>query len=191
LSSNGADRVTWIRFAGFGGQGVVLCGFIFGKAAMLDGKNSIHTQSYGSASRGGLTRSDVGIAAGEIFDLTPETFDVLVAMSQPSYDRFAGALAPEGLLFHEADLVRTANGGGERVFGLQATDIAHKEFGLRIIANMLMMGFVNEIGDIVSYDSLARTIRESVPPGTEDKNIRALEEGMRRGAEAKERRVRS
>ena len=30
-----------LRFAGFGGQGVVLCGFIFGKAAMLDGKNAI------------------------------------------------------------------------------------------------------------------------------------------------------
>ena len=57
-----------LRFAGFGGQGVVLCGFIIGKAAMLDGKNSIHTQSYGSASRGGLTKSDVGIEDGEIYD---------------------------------------------------------------------------------------------------------------------------
>ena len=31
-----------LRFAGFGGQGVVLCGFIFGKAAMFEGLNSIH-----------------------------------------------------------------------------------------------------------------------------------------------------
>ena len=53
-----------VRFSGFGGQGVVLCGFIFGKAAMLDGKNSMQTQSYGSASRGGLTKSDVGIESG-------------------------------------------------------------------------------------------------------------------------------
>ena len=44
-----------VRFAGFGGQGVVLCGYILGKAAMLDGLNAIHTQSYGSASRGRLT----------------------------------------------------------------------------------------------------------------------------------------
>ena len=58
-----------LRFAGFGGQGVVLCGFIFGKAAMFEGKNSIHTQSYGSASRGGLTKSDVAIESGEIYDL--------------------------------------------------------------------------------------------------------------------------
>ena len=64
-----------LRFAGFGGQGVVLCGFIFGKAAMLDGKNSIHTQSYGSASRGGLTKSDVVIEEGEIYDLVHDEVD--------------------------------------------------------------------------------------------------------------------
>ena len=81
-----------LRFAGFGGQGVVLCGFIFGKAAMLDGKNSMHTQSYGSASRGGLTTSDVGIQDGEIYDLVYEELDVLVAMSQQSYDAYRGAL---------------------------------------------------------------------------------------------------
>ena len=75
-----------LRFAGFGGQGVVLCGFIFGKAAMFEGKNSIHTQSYGSASRGGLTKSDVAIESGEIYDLIHDEVDVLVTMSQQSYD---------------------------------------------------------------------------------------------------------
>ena len=56
-----------LRFAGFGGQGVVLCGFVIGKAAMFDGRNSFHTQSYGSASRGGSPRSATypsGISTG-------------------------------------------------------------------------------------------------------------------------------
>ena len=97
-----------LRFAGFGGQGVVLCGFIFGKAAMLDGKNSIHTQSYGSASRGGLTKSDVVIEEGEIYDLVHDEVDVLVTMSQQSYDAYRGALVDGGLLFFEADLVTPA-----------------------------------------------------------------------------------
>jgi 2-oxoglutarate ferredoxin oxidoreductase subunit gamma len=170
-----------LRFAGFGGQGVVLCGFIFGKAAMLAGKNAIHTQSYGSASRGGLTRSDVGIESGEIYDLYYDEVDVLASMSQQSYDRFRGKIAPGGLLFYESDLVTLAEGDAIRAYGVRATDIAFKKFGRKIIANMIMMGFVNEIADIVPYEALVRTIRGSVPPGTEEKNIAALTEGMRLG----------
>ena len=168
-----------LRFAGFGGQGVVLCGFIFGKAAMFDGKNSIHTQSYGSASRGGLTTSDVVIEEGEIYDLVHDEVDVLAAMSQQSYDAYRGALVDGGLLFYESDLVTPAEDDDARSFGLQATDIAFKEFGRKIIANMLMIGFVNEIAELVSHDSLLRTIRGSVPPGTEELNIAAWEMGAR------------
>jgi 2-oxoglutarate ferredoxin oxidoreductase subunit gamma len=179
-----------LRFAGFGGQGVVLCGFIFGKAAMLDGLNSIQSQSYGSASRGGLTRSDVGIERTEIFDLVHEELDVLVAMSQQSYDHFHSALVAGGLLFYESDLVCLGDTpSSNKAFGIQATDLAYKQLGRKIMANMVMMGFVNQIAEIVSYDSLVRTVREAVPPGTEDKNIQALEEGMRLGKEALVRRA--
>lgn len=168
-----------LRFAGFGGQGVVLCGFIFGKAAVLDGKNAIHTQSYGSASRGGLTRSDVGIESGEIYDLYNDEVDVLVAMSQQSYDSFRGRLVTGGMLFYETDLVKLSADETLRAHGIQATDIAFKKFGKKIIANMIMMGFVNEIARLVSFESLVKTVRGSVPPGTEEKNIAALDEGVR------------
>lgn len=171
-----------LRFAGFGGQGVVLCGFIFGKAAMFDGKNSIQTQSYGSASRGGLTTSDVVIEEGEIYDLVHDEVDVLAAMSQQSYDAYRGALVDGGSLFFESDLVTLTEDDQARSFGLQATDIAFKEFGRKIIANMLMIGFVNEIAELVSHDSLLRTIEGSVPPGTEELNIAASEMGARLAA---------
>ncbi len=167
-----------LRFAGFGGQGVVLSGYLFGKAAMLDGKSSIHTQSYGSASRGGLTRSDVGIEDGPIYDLIHDELDVLVAMSQQSYDSFHGELVDNGLLFYESDLVQLAD-DQENAWGIPATDLAFKQLGRKIMANILMMGFVNQIAGIVSQESLVLTVRESVPAGTEDKNITALEEGKR------------
>jgi 2-oxoglutarate ferredoxin oxidoreductase subunit gamma len=168
-----------IRFAGFGGQGVILSGFVFGRAAMLDDKRSIHTQSYGSASRGGLTRSDVVISDGEIYDLVNDRLDLLVAMSQQSFDAFRGLLEPDGLLFFESDLVQPGDEAAGRAFGMQATDIAFKTFGRKIMANILMLGFVNRIAAVVSHASLVRTIRDAVPPGTEEKNIAALEEGGR------------
>ena len=173
-----------IRFAGFGGQGIVSCGLNLGKAAMRDGKNSAQTQSYGSASRGGLTRADVTIQDGEIFDLDIDELDVLVVLSQQSYDQFHSELLPTGRLFYEADMVVLEENSTVDAYGIKATDLAFKEFGRKIIANMIIMGLLNEIVGLVSYESLTQTIRESVPPGTEDLNIRAFEKGMQLGKEA-------
>jgi 2-oxoglutarate ferredoxin oxidoreductase subunit gamma len=151
---------------------------------LLDGKISIHTQSYGSASRGGLTKSDVRIEEGEIYDLVCDELDVLVALSQQSYDRYSPALRRGGWLFYESDMVQIQAEQDAQSHGAGVTDIAYKTFGRKIMANMIMIGFANEIARIVSRESLARTIGESVPPGTEEKNIAAFTEGMRLGAAA-------
>ncbi len=173
-----------IRFAGFGGQGIVLCGVVFGQAAMLDGKRSIQTQSYGSASRGGLTRSDVCIQEDEIYDLLYEEVDVLVAMSQQSYDAFTDGLTADGHLFYESTMVTptavitpSAEASGHSL-GIDATDLAFKQFKRKVVANMIMMGFVNGALGLVSHDALVATVREKVPPGTEDLNIEALGLGL-------------
>jgi len=175
-----------IRFAGFGGQGVVMCGVVFGQAAMYDGLRSQQTQSYGSASRGGLTHSDVVIQADEIYDLVNEEIDVLVAMSQMSHDRFLADLVPGGLLFYETDLVRIDPESGVASHGIRATDIAFQELGRKVVMNMVMMGFVNEIASVVSHESVVRAITERVPPGTERMNERAYREGMARAAALRE-----
>jgi 2-oxoglutarate ferredoxin oxidoreductase subunit gamma len=172
-----------VRFAGFGGQGVVLMGFILGKAAMFDGKNSIHTQSYGSASRGALTKSDVRIEDGEIHDLICEELDVLVTLSQQSYAAYRPELLDGGQLFFESDLMEVPDEEPIDVHGVGVTDIAYKKFGRKIMANVIMMGFVNEIVGIVTHESLVATIRETVPAGTEDKNVEACEEGVRMARE--------
>ena len=166
-----------VRFAGFGGQGIVLCGVVFGHAAMLDGKSAMQTQSYGSASRGGLTRSDVCIQDGEIHDLIYDRFDVLAAMSAPSYRGFRPELAPGGHLFYESELVEVSEEDALTGHGIPATRLAYDVFGKKIMANMIMMGFVNEVVPLASRESLLVTIRASVPPGTGDKNIEAFDLG--------------
>jgi 2-oxoglutarate ferredoxin oxidoreductase subunit gamma len=166
-----------IRFAGFGGQGIVLCGVVFGQAAMLDGRSAMQTQSYGSASRGGLTTSDVCIESGEIHDLIYDEFDVVVAMSAPSYRAFRGRLAEGGRLFYESDLVELDEEDRGHALGVPATQLAYDGFGRKIIANMIMMGFVNAICPLASREALEETIRGIVPPGTEDLNMKAFDEG--------------
>ena len=170
-----------IRFSGFGGQGIVLSGYIFGVAAVLDGKKALQTQSYGSESRGGGCRSDVIISDEEIYELAPSRLDVLIALSQAAYDAYLPALKDNGTLILEDDLVVAGNGAPSRTFRIKATDIAHKKFGRKIMANMVMLGFICAIIPAVSRDSLEQAILSNVPKGTEAMNQQAFEEGYRIG----------
>lgn len=173
-----------IRLAGFGGQGIVMAGYVLGHAGVLDGYNALQTQSYGSESRGGASKSDVVISEGEILDLAPSELDVLVAMSQPALDKFLPNLKKGGLLIYDSGFVKPA-GGGVRTFGLCATDIAHKTFGRDVVANAIVVGCLASLTGVVSRDSLRKAIAESVPAKTVDVNLEAFEEGFRRGGEQK------
>ena len=170
-----------VRFSGFGGQGIVLSGYINGSAAVKDGKRVLQTQSYGSESRGGGCRSDVFVSDEEIHELAPTRLDVLVAMSQRAFDTYIHDLAPEGILLVEEDLVEPSGPATGRTFGIGATEIAYKKFGRKIMANMVMLGFTGAVVKAVSRPSLEAAVRENAPPGTEEKNLAALAEGWRLG----------
>ena len=119
-----------IRFAGFGGQGIVLASYIMGRSAVLDGKKAIQNQSYGSESRGGECRGDAIIADEEIYELEPTNYDVLVALTQPAYEKFIPFLQPEGTLILDMDLVVTDSKlepRGIKKYAIAATDIASKK----------------------------------------------------------------
>ncbi len=170
-----------IRFAGFGGQGIVLSSYVLGKSAILDGKRAIQNQSYGSESRGGECRGDVIISNGDIYELEPSGFDVLIAMAQPGYEKFIPFLKPGGTLILEKDLV-VSNDEQEpqeiKKYSISATDIAFRKFGRKIIANMVMLGYLNGLLHLVTDEALEKAISESVPAGTEETNLNAMREGI-------------
>ncbi|MCP4568088.1 MAG: hypothetical protein GY841_10960 [FCB group bacterium] len=171
-----------IRFAGFGGQGIVLSSYILGQSAVFDGKKAIQNQSYGSESRGGECRGDVIISDDDIYELEPSDNDVLVAMTQPAYDKFIPMLKPGGTLILDQDLVVTdskLDPKGITKHGISATDIAFKKFGRKIIANMLILGFMNTLLGLVGAEMLEKAIIQNVPKGTEKLNLDAMREGIK------------
>jgi len=172
-----------IRLAGFGGQGIVMAGYVLGHAGILDGRNALQTQSYGSESRGGACKSDVIITEGEILELAPSALDALVAMSQPALEKYLSNLKEDGILIYDSGLVKPTN-GGVRAFGLPATDTAHKTFGRDVVANVIMLGCLSGLTGAAGRESLCRAISESVPPKTVAMNLKAFDEGFTRGREA-------
>jgi 2-oxoglutarate ferredoxin oxidoreductase subunit gamma len=171
-----------VRFAGFGGQGIVIASYIVGKSAVIDGKKAIQNQAYGSESRGGECLGDVIISDEEIYELEPTNYDVLVAMTQPAYEKFIPLMKPGGTLIIDQDLVvpdKKLEPKRTKRHAIAATDIAFKKFGRKIVANMIMLGYMNTLLSPVSEGALEQSISESVPQGTEKMNLDAMREGIR------------
>jgi len=165
-----------IRFSGFGGQGIVMSGVIFGEAAVTDGLNAIQTQSYGSAARGGASKCDIIISNDEINELESSKSDVLVSMSQKAYDSYFKYLKKDGILIIDKDLVQS-NPDDVQLHKIDATDIAFKKFGQKIIGNIVIIGYLSALLNVVSTESLKKSIRRHVPVKAIEANLNAFEEG--------------
>lgn len=170
---------TTVRLAGFGGQGVVKAGEILGAAAVADGKRALQNQSYGSSARGGLCTADVIVSDGEIFEIEPETFDLLLALNQTSFDAFFPHVRPEGLVIVEQDLVRVpaaamSPDAKPRVRSVRATHRAAQDLGRQVVMNMVALGFLAAATELLGRPALEQTIAKSVPRGTEALNLRAF-----------------
>ena len=88
---------TEVRFAGFGGQGILFAGITLGRAACLyGGKQATQTQSYGTEARGGASRCDVVIDEEEVDYPGVTSPDILVAFSQEAYDKLSGGMKEGG-----------------------------------------------------------------------------------------------
>lgn len=177
--------VTEIRVAGFGGQGVILAGMIIGKAfALYENGYATLTQSFGPEARGSACSAQVILSDQPILYPYVTQPDILIAMSQDAYHRFAPTLKENGLLLIEEDLVRISQlKPGVRVRGIPATRIA-EELGRRLVLNIVMVGFFGAVTGLVSYDALRKAVETSVPKGTESLNLRAFERGWERGSHA-------
>jgi 2-oxoglutarate ferredoxin oxidoreductase subunit gamma len=167
-----------MRITGYGGQGVILSAYVLGRAATLHaGLHATMTQSFGPEARGSACSAQLIVSDDPIDYPYVRTVDTLVAMSQEGFDLHVGGLADEGLLIYEQDLVDLRE-RAERPhsFGCPATRIA-EELGRRIVQNMAMLGFVTAVSDVLTVDAVRNAIRDSVPSGTEELNIRAFEGG--------------
>jgi len=171
--------MTEIRFAGYGGQGIVRSGIIVTKgAAIFDNRFATMNQSFGPEARGGACSSQILIADKKILYPYVEIADILVAMSQPAYEKFESELGEHGKLLYDSDLVKPKQPRGNiELFGVPSTRLA-EEMGHRIMANVVMLGFFTAVTQEVSKEGMEKAVADSVPGGLIDLNLKAFEKGF-------------
>ncbi|MDD5223295.1 MAG: 2-oxoacid:acceptor oxidoreductase family protein [bacterium] len=174
-----------IRISGFGGQGVIMSGFIIGRAAALyEGKQTVLTQSFGPEARGGSCSVQVIISDNRIDYPYVAQPRIQVCMSDEAYRKYGGYLGPHALLLYEEDIVRVNKdevaSWGNRALGIPATRLA-EELGKRLVVNIVMVGFFSAVTEYLKPESAKKAIQDLVPKGTEELNFKAFEQGYKYG----------
>lgn len=171
------DKRTEIRLAGEGGQGMILAGIVLAEAAAIyDGKQATQTQSYGPEARGGASRSEVVISDGEIDHPEVLSADVVVALSQEAYKKFAKTVRVGGLLIVDEDRVVTSTDfDGVKI---PIVRIAQEASGKSITANTVALGVLVGLTNLVSREAIEKAITARAPKGTEEMNRKALQAGF-------------
>lgn len=172
---------TEFRFSGFGGQGVITMCHVLGHGASIHaGMHATMTEEYGPEKTGGFSRGDLVVSDEDIDYPNVVDPDVVVGFSQDAFERDADSVTEGGLVIIERDLVDPEGFAEERpdvtLVSIPAVDLA-EEVGLKVVANIVMLGAVVEIVGTPPMDAVKDSIRESVPDGTEDVNEEAFERG--------------
>ncbi len=155
--------VNRIIIAGFGGQGILSMGRLLAYAGMVEGKNVSWLPSYGPEMRGGTANCHVIISDEEIGSPILNTTDTLIAMNEPSLDKFEDLVISNGIILADRSLVdRDSSRKDVQFQSVPATRIAER-IGNATYANIVLLGrYVGLTGAIKECD-FERALKNVLP----------------------------
>jgi len=167
-----------MQFCGFGGQGIILSAVIFGTTAVTKaGRNAVLTHSYGSEARGGECQTEIIVSKEAIDSPLADQMDILVSMSQSALDKYLPRLRSGGTLIFDPEFVEPPERSDITAIEVPATQMA-AEIGVKLAANMVMLGFLQQATRLFTEKNLLETIREDVPERFIDVNLEAARRGI-------------
>lgn len=166
-----------IRLGGSGGQGIITAARIFAEAVSEHTRKYVcQSQSYGPEARGGASKAEIVISEEPIDYPKATKPDVLLAMNQAACDMYFSDLKPDGILVIDSSLVEQVP--TSRSIGIPFTEIARKEVGKELVANMVALGALTCLTKAVSPQGVEKTLLSKVPKGTVEMNQKAFKAGM-------------
>jgi len=171
-----------ILLAGFGGQGILFAGKLIAYAGLIEGRELSWLPSYGPEMRGGTANCSVCLSDEPIGSPMVLEPDVLIAMNQPSLDKFINDVTPGGTVI--IDSVMCPNIPTDRddliVHTLPATQLA-EDAGIKGLANVILVGRLLKEIEFCCPAALDEAITKSISAKRQhllEANRIALEIGM-------------
>jgi 2-oxoglutarate ferredoxin oxidoreductase subunit gamma len=170
-----------VRLAGAGGQGIVLAGLILAEAAVAAGKNATHAQAYGPESRGGASKAEVIVSDGEIEYPYADRADVLLALTPEAWERYGTQVKPGAIAIVDSDRVVVGASANVRCHALPIVAAAQRVLGTGVGANLVALGALVALSDIVPREALEQTVAVRRPGGSVERALALLRAGFALG----------
>jgi len=179
--------ITRTTFAGFGGQGVLLMGYVLSHGAMHKGLNVTYFPSYGAEMRGGTANCTVTLSDKKIASPVASNPDIVVAMNFPSLQKFEPTVVEGGTVFLNASLFNERPSRKDiEVVSVPTIELA-REAGSERGGNMVMIGTVCAKTGMLSLEETIQGMQAALK-GKEKfftQNQKAIERGFAFGTEGK------
>ncbi len=169
-----------IRFAGAGGQGVILSSVLLAKAyGLRENYNISQTQSYGPEARGGACKAEVVISDEEIDYMKVDTADVFIAFNQMGYDKYIDTVKQDAIVLVNSTLVESDR---TKCFKVPATEVAER-MEKPFTVNMIMLGALTKLLPKIHYPTVEAEIKENFSASLAAANLDAYQKGYEYAAE--------
>ncbi len=152
-----------IILAGFGGQGILSAGKMAAEAALIEGHEVSWFPSYGPEMRGGTANCSVVISDEIIGSPVINDADVLIALNQPSLEKFEKQLKPGGIIIIDSSLIKIApNRTDIRFIPIESSDIA-SELGNMAYATIVLLGCLSAATGCFKRESFEAALFDVLP----------------------------
>ena len=105
--------------------------------------------------------------------------DIYVIMSQEGFEKYGADAEDPAVMLVDSTLVHSRPKC--RCIEIPATREAKQTLKKDIVANIVMLGALVAATHVVSEEALKKAILDSVPKGTEDLNLKAMQLGLQLG----------
>jgi 2-oxoglutarate ferredoxin oxidoreductase subunit gamma len=152
-----------IIFAGFGGQGVLSMGQVLAYSAVMQGQEVSWMPSYGPEMRGGTANCTVIVSDEKISSPILTKYDTVVALNQPSVDKFEKAVKPGGVLIYDINgITRHPDRKDINIYSIDAANESARMKNTKI-QNMIVLGGFLKLKPLIEMQNITKGLMKVLP----------------------------
>ena len=161
------------RFAGVGGQGVILAGKILAYGMVsFEGCQAIETPTYTAQVRGGATKVDVVIDKNHIEYPRTENLDFFLSLHQKSLSIYYKEIKDDAIVVVDPNLnPNIPKNMPQKLVLVDLIEIAKKEMGKTLYSAVIAVGLFAGITKIIKESNIQKAVIDNAPKGTEMDNL--------------------
>ena len=168
------------RFAGVGGQGVILAGKILAYGMVnFESTKAVQTPTYTAQVRGGAAKVDVVLDKQHVEYPKTEHLDFFLSLHQKSFNLYFKEIKDDAIVVIDPNLTpNIPENISQQVVEVELVEIAKKEMGKALYAAVIAVGLFSGLTNVIQEKNILKAVIDNAPKGTEESNIKAVKLGL-------------